>query len=427
MSLAKSAFLIRDYDNIREILRDVYIFGCYSRDDFIGKGISGRKYDNEQRRISAYLPEKFIQKRRMGKKVLLYCTYKADDSANNYLAETYRNKSFTLLDVMSYFFILQILSDETARSLPEILDELPAYNDEAVFTKDNLRVKLEDLVDEGFISVVKEGKNTKYVVTEDIWKDFADEELKDIYFYMDFMKNTSPIEMPFYYLQRKLKLYLYSERGIDLDGAETLQLKHNHLFDSLDNDVLLQLMIAISNKLSVNVTVKNKDGESVESEIIPVQIIHDSIYGRQYILCIYRNNNESSIIRIDKIFKIEVGTKLSETELKFTNREELLNDSWSVSGLDQESKLVEIEFRFDEKTERYILGRVEKEGNGGKITKVEDSRYSYTIDCKDPGEMIPWIRSFGEHAVVINSGEYTLREKIKEDWERAVKKYEALS
>ena len=78
MALRNSVLLIRDYENIRQILRDIYIYGCFTRDDFIEMGISGRKYDNEQRRISAYLPDKFIQKRRVDKKVLfvLFVSYR---------------------------------------------------------------------------------------------------------------------------------------------------------------------------------------------------------------------------------------------------------------------------------------------------------------------------------------------------------------
>lgn len=65
MALNKSPLLIWDYENIRQILRDIYIFGCFSRDDFIEKkGISGRKYDKEQQRISAYLPEKLVYGKR---------------------------------------------------------------------------------------------------------------------------------------------------------------------------------------------------------------------------------------------------------------------------------------------------------------------------------------------------------------------------
>lgn len=67
MAINKSNLLIREYETIRPLLRDVYIYGCFTRESFIKKGISGRKYDNEQRRIHAYLPSEFIKKKRMGK------------------------------------------------------------------------------------------------------------------------------------------------------------------------------------------------------------------------------------------------------------------------------------------------------------------------------------------------------------------------
>ena len=94
--------MIRDYENIRRILREIYIFGCFTKDDYIEMGFSSRKVDKEQQRIGAYLPDKFIKKRRVNKKVIQYCRYNISDSTRNYLAETYRNKSFTMLDILSY-------------------------------------------------------------------------------------------------------------------------------------------------------------------------------------------------------------------------------------------------------------------------------------------------------------------------------------
>lgn len=426
MSLAKSTFLIRDYDNIREILRDVYIFGCYSRDDFVEKGISGRKYDNEQRRLSAYLPANFIQKRRMGKKVLLYCSYKTENSSNNYLAETFRNKSFTLLDVMAYFFILQILSDNVARTLPDILEEMPNYNEEAIFTKDNLRIKLEELVEEGFLLMSKEGKNTKYTVAMDIWEEFKDEELRDIYFFLGFLKNTSSIEMPFYFLQRKLKLYLYAERGMDLSDEEELQIKHNHLFNSLDNDILLSLLVAIKQEKFITIGV-NRNSNLSEQQVVPIKLVHDCVYGRQYLIC-KDSKKRLSIVRIDKIVSVSIEEKLSDSELdEVKEYSESLYSVWSVSGVNKPNEKVEIEFRFDEDKEKYILGRIRKEGKNGKIEKMEDNRFLFTVEVRDPREMVPWIRSFGEHAVVISSGDFDLPRMIKEDWRAALEKYEGLS
>lgn len=104
MPINKSNLFIRDYNTIRHILRAMYIYGYQTREDYIADmGISGRKYDMERRRIEAYLPEGFLRKRRVDKKVLNYCTYNALDSSGNVLCETYRNKAVTMLDITGIF------------------------------------------------------------------------------------------------------------------------------------------------------------------------------------------------------------------------------------------------------------------------------------------------------------------------------------
>lgn len=90
--------------------------------------------------------------------MLLYCSYNSMDSRNNYLADTYRNKSFTALDVMAFFFVQQLLSETDEMTASQILDALPLVNENVVFTKDNLRTKLDELVEKGFITVSKRGR-----------------------------------------------------------------------------------------------------------------------------------------------------------------------------------------------------------------------------------------------------------------------------
>lgn len=207
MSLNKSNLLIRDYENIRQILRDIYIFSCFSRYDFIEKkGISGRKYDKEQQRISAYLPSNFIQKRRVDKKVLLYCSYSMLDGSKNHLAATYRNKSFTSLDIMSFFFVQQLLNSQNEMTDADILENLLLVNEDVIFTKDNLRIKLDELSSKGFIRCEKNGRKVTYSLCEDIWNGFTDEELLDICTYLEFEKNVSPVEIPYEFLLNKIKL-----------------------------------------------------------------------------------------------------------------------------------------------------------------------------------------------------------------------------
>ena len=45
--------LIKSFDNIRQLMRDFYVFGFKSRADFADK--SARSYDNERRRIESWL------------------------------------------------------------------------------------------------------------------------------------------------------------------------------------------------------------------------------------------------------------------------------------------------------------------------------------------------------------------------------------
>ena len=92
----------------------------------------------------------------------------------------------------------------------------------------------------------------------------------------------------------------------------------------------------------------------------------------------------------------------------------------------KDDTLVKIEFKFDEQEEYYILNRIKREGQNGKITKLEQGRYLFEIKVKDPQEMIPWIRSFGERAKVIESGHFEIEERIVSDWRELLDKYGAI-
>ena len=425
MALNKSSLLIRDYENIRQILRDIYIFGCFSRDDFIEKkGISGRKYDKEQQRISAYLPERFIQKRRVDKKVLLYCSYSVMDGGSNHLADTYRNKSFTALDIMSYFFVQQLLNENEEMTAAEILDALPTANVSVIFTKDNLRVKLDELVEKGFIQIRKEGRKILYSLSEDMWKNFSDDELLDICLFLEFLKNASPLEMPYYFLHEKLKLYLSLVRKKDISGKDIFHFKHNHLFNSLDNDIMLEILKAINEERMIKVILY---GINNELNVIPIEVIHDSVYGRQYLYCYDTEKKHSKVIRLDRMSSASVSRELvKEDKKKKVSLEGYSDHCWCTSGGDEKLSEIVIEFRFDEKSEQYILRRIQAEGHGGIISKLTKGLYEYRLKIRDPDEMIPWIRSFGERAKVVSSGQKKTEYKLAEDWRKALMKYDSL-
>lgn len=425
MAFNKSSLMIRDYENIRRILREIYIYGCFTKDDYIEMGFSSRKVDKEQQRISAYLPNKFIKKRRFNKKVIQYCRYNISDSTKNYLAETYRNKSFTMLDLLSYFYILQILGDGQERTLQEILEEMPFNNAEVEFTKDNLRVKLDELLENQFLQIQRSDRNVRYQVAEDIWEGFSNEELLELLTYLEFIKNVSPVEMPYYFLQRRLKLYLFSERKIEADSKSPFQFKHNHIFNSLDNNILIECLSAIQAKSSLII---EKDGGKEAITALPIKVIHDSTYGRQYLMFYNVGRQMVNGIRIDHIKKVQAGEPLTKEELDMVEVNRGFDDfCWNLSGINKDPQEIIVRFYFDEKKEAFILNRLTREGHNGIISRPEAGVYEYRISLRDPKEIIPWVRSFGERAQVISSGDFEIEKTIKADWEKAVNKYESLS
>lgn len=428
MGFKESDSLIRDYSNIRSILRDVYIFGCYSKDDFVKSGMSARKYDNEKKRIMSYISKDFIYQRNVNRKSIMYCSYHMENGSRNYMAETYRNKTFTMLDFMSYFFVLQLLSDGNEMTLGDILQALPENNEDVLFTKDNLRVKLEELVEQRLIEIVKYGKTVKYRISVDIWEDFSDKELQDIYLFLDFLMNTYPVEVPFYFLRSKLRLYMEIKRGISSEQLQSpMQYKHNHLFNVVDNDVILDVLKAIKGKRRIQIKLNGNENDSV-FVTLPIKVLHDSTYGRQYVFCYSEAEEKVVVVRVDHIADLELK---DSADIDFDSIVEkcmkAIDDCWCTSLTDKEPVNVVIEFMFDEQNESYVRRRLIREGHGALIQKITDGLYRMTISVNDPAEMIPWIRSFGERARVISSGEYKIEDRIKKDWKRAVEKYEIIS
>ena len=53
-----------------------------------------------------------------------------------------------------------------------------------------------------------------------------------------------------------------------------------------------------------------------------------------------------------------------------------------------------MEILLDETEEDYILTRLEREGRGGWLKRLERGVYAYQCLCLDAMELLPWIKSF---------------------------------
>jgi len=132
---------IKHYNIIRDILRDCFLYGCFSRDGLESKrNVSSRKISYEMRRIQQYVEEEYIKVDKDGRYKLLNLTYDFMRHSDNFLVSTYMTKSFTRTDLLIYFLILlYIQSQKRQCSLSEIEDGL-AEEDICLLTESAARL-----------------------------------------------------------------------------------------------------------------------------------------------------------------------------------------------------------------------------------------------------------------------------------------------
>lgn len=427
-----SDLLIREFNDIRELLRDMYIYGCRGREDFDAIDIGTSKYDLERKRLAAYLPEHFLHCR--GKQKIWYCTYQPLEQPDNSMAEVYRNASFSMTDIIVYTDVLQILQGRASgMSVSDIYGNIREKHKNAPITEATLRNKLQELERAGLVVSERKKKLRCYSLNTDIWKDFSDSQLLKLYRYLDFLKNVHPFEMPYFLLQKKLGLYLECERNVTLRKEAPFLYRQNHLIDVLDNEILLELLKAVKGNRLIELQCKHTFFGEFVRRVIPVAVTHSSRDGAQYLLgCEWNQGEERELLPSRQLLStIRSVTVLGETPTE--KKQEAVKacdrvSTWFVAphacGEPQE---VVIEFTLDENRDRDIIRLLQEGNHGGRLERTVPGKYLFKILVSDAGEMYEWIMSFGEKARVISSGKSHLEAAIPAVWREVLKKYESLS
>lgn len=114
--------LIKNFDRIRAYMRDFYVYGFKSRDEFDQK--SARSYDDERRRIESWLGDYMgFRQTPDGKNVFISIDSRV--SHHNPLYKAWKAKSFTDGDITLHFAIFDILSSpEIKKTIGQITEEI---------------------------------------------------------------------------------------------------------------------------------------------------------------------------------------------------------------------------------------------------------------------------------------------------------------
>ena len=459
-----SGLFIRDFNAVREIMRSIYLFGCYDKNDYINTegiikfktgtsegNISRSKVEIEISRFQFLLGESFFN----ANDTAYHCDYSVHDKKDDTMLAMYRNHTFTRLNLQSYILLLQALDeiddngDYKHLRITDIFESLnnehrisvsEAGSDDMVARHDNvpccydiskskLQSELDELKELGYIEEEAADKKTyMYNLKPDFLMNFSDEEIIKLCQFLDFCSRSIAIQAPYYFASRKLKMYLKYERGYKEEINNDFLFRHNFIYNSLDNEIAMMLLKGIKGRQIVEIEIYYRDvlSKSYEStmrkmRIIPVKIVHDLWTGKQDLLCYNLETKKAETHRLDLIYLVYPKEDVSAKLWDIASKEcEAIHHTWRTflrSPYGPET--VRIKFNIpkdDEKT----LHRLEFEGvidHGGKLEK-KGKDLIFEVHTLDADDMLTWICSFGECATVLEPEH--LAQRVNEVWKTSL-------
>ena len=420
---------IKHYEDIREVLRILFLYGCFSKENIQKqKKISNRKLSYELRRIKQYINKDFFCEDIYGKNKLIGLTYDSISNTHNFLVDTYLTKSFTRTDIVLFYGILLILNKSDKKmTFLEIQDDLLEENiiDIDEVSNKTIERKLKELDEElELIESEKIGKTKYYKISKDILKDLNEEQIEKLLYVSELYKNILIPNIAGYFFTDTLRDYLLFEKKINYDLDDFFQYKNLHFHPVMEEEIIWKIMNAIREKRIIKIEYCYDSRNShKDQKLKPYKIRYDINCGRLYLVS-FGENNKCILSRIDRIKKINVLKNKYSEDFK----EQYINsmkNSWANVQINNYEYYEIVELKLTTNSKEYIKDRIIKEMGDCYIQRINKNEIIIKRKVNDAYEMIPWIRENSEYLKVISPK--WLKKKMKDDFKEMLSNYGSIS
>lgn len=425
--------LIKNFDNIRGYMRDFFLYGFKTREEYDRK--SARSYDNERRRIQSYLGS-LISFRQTPSGKNAFISLEGRSVTHNPLYQAFKAKSFTNKDITLHFLLLDILSGNSY-SLKDILrimdtEYLTAFQNPISFDESTLRKKLKEYEELGIVVSEKCGKSVTYRLSED---EICLTEYKEA---IRFFTEESPLGVIGSYLEARMQADAEQtyptgrndENGKCLPGkndwaGEYLTFKNHYIMNAYDAEITELILQGIHEKRLLEITSFSRGDAGVKQQtVIPYKLYVSTQGGRNYLFCMDADNLRPYSLRVDYIQKGKVGEVCADYDRLLKVCERAGEHMWGVSCA-KYRRYEHIEMDILVGTdEAFIVRRLEREKRCGTVSKVDEETYRFSADVLDAYEMMPWIRTFFGRIKAIRCDNEDVKNQLKIDMVKMLKQYE---
>lgn len=390
--------LIKNFEKIRSYMREFYVYGFKSRDEF--NSASARVYDNEYRRVKGWL-EGYIDSYydETGKKVFI--SIDSRTLSHNPLYIAFRTKSFTDWDIVLHFFLLDILSDGPAtiqECQERIARDYLAPFDAEFPDEGTIRNKLKEYEKMGIVRSVKKGRNLIYSLSESArllpaWRDA-----------IDFFSETAPLGV--------IGSYFPQKRG------SAFEFKHQYFLGALDSEVLLSLCQCMEEQRGTELTIfSRRKKQELKHPVFPLRFYFSTQTGRQYVLGYHYAFRKPMFFRLDGIRRIKVLNADPQAEEYERIWPDFDRHLWGVSCGENTVRHIEMQVHAGP-DEWFIVERLRREKRHGSVEQVDGETWKFSADVFDPAEMLPWLRTFIGRIVKLECSDENVVKRFHDDLER---------
>lgn len=416
--------------------------GAFNRQQFAERlGISVHTFDKTIRRlkeIAVSLHQQPDEENDISlAEAIRYSYY---DSTDPMLLFVFRAKSVKESESQRISLLLGAMN-EKAMTAMELLDaccsSMPA--DLSLPDEKTIRSDLKYLEQVGVIKREPGPRPYRYRIQNDLVRCLSEEELIDLYDFVDVMANTQVPSVQGYLLRDGLKKHLLRTNE-ESYAMEHFLYKYHYYSRILDEAHLFTLLSSIreqrkirflyfSPKSEKSYASKNtnplfeRETNGKKEHVLPLKIVYDHQYGRWYLLANGRHGIRK--YRMEGITQLEEAESVSAEwfEEKRSELEQKLRYSWLIDT--GRSVKIRAKFYSPESTEpNFVKERVLLQGQWGQIVSEDEESFIYEITVNGTFEIKPWLRSFGSSCEILEP--VSLRREMIAEWKEIRVYYESV-
>ncbi|AJS57331.1 helix-turn-helix transcriptional regulator [Paenibacillus sp. IHBB 10380] len=418
--------------------------GAYSRQQFADRlGISVHTFDKTIRKLKE-INHSMSQQLPNEQSLELAEAIRLDyyDSADPMLLFLFRAKSLKESESQRISMLLAALHNHNALTAMELLDlccgSLSA--DSAQPDEKTIRKDLKYLEEVGVIVRESGIRPHRYRIQNDLIQALSEDELIDLFDFVDVMANTQVPSVQGYLLRDSLKKNV-AQLHTEKQAIQPFLYKYHYYSRILDEAHLFILLDAIHNhrkikflyfspKSEKSYASKNtnpifeRETKGREELTLPLKVVYDHQYGRWYLLS---HDSRQGIRKYRLEGMTQIGEDIQVSEQLFDAVYKKLEEKIQYSWLIDTGHSITVRVRFFNpglSQPNFIKERVLLQGQWGQIVEEDEQSFIYEIVVNGSNEIKPWLRSFGSSCEILEPP--LLRSEMIAEWKELQSYYESI-